>query len=123
MVRPSTRALIEDAHRYSAKYRGGFANHLPMALVALDAMGATDAEVARFTRTYERMLEPIGEAEVLRAREIERRISEQGLEAVFATHAPALAAGFGSAAFHGAIRMAYALESGSDAEVAHALNY
>ena len=51
MIRAATRALIEDAHCHDAFYRDGFANHLPMALVALDAMGATDSEIVRLTRT------------------------------------------------------------------------
>jgi hypothetical protein len=50
-VRPATVARIEGAHRFSAFYRGGLANHLPMALVALDAMGAQNAAwVAYFER-------------------------------------------------------------------------
>ena len=123
MVRPATRALVEDAHRYSASYRSGFANHLPMALVALDAMGASETEIARFTRAYETKLEPIGAEEAARVRALEERLARDGLEKVFAAHAPALAAGIGTAAFHGAIRLAYALESGSEAETAHALAY
>src|SRR6185436_2834829 len=54
---------------------------------------------------------------------LEQRLRAEGLEKVFAESAMPLAAGLGSAAFHGAIRLAYALESEIDAEVAHALAY
>ena len=123
MVRPATRALIEDAHRYSATYRNGFANHLPMALVALDAMGATAADLQRFTRGYAGTLEPIGNEETATVAGIRRRLTEESLARVFGAHAPHLAAGVGFAAVHGAIRTAYALESESEAELAHALSY
>jgi hypothetical protein len=46
-VRCATRARIEAGHRYGGFYRGDLANPLPMALVALDAMGADDAAAAR----------------------------------------------------------------------------
>ena len=123
MLRPATRALIEDAHRFSTVYGGSLANHLPMALVALDAMGASDQALARFAEVNARKLEPLGPEEAARVNEFRRRLSEQGMRTVFAAHAPAFAAGIASAAFHGAIRTAYALESGSEMEVAHGLWY
>jgi hypothetical protein len=123
MVRPATRALIEDAHRYSTVYNGGFANHLPMGLVALDGMGASDEALARFAQVNARKLEPLGAAEAARVNDFRRRLAEEGLQKVFAAHAPAFASGISTAAFHGAIRTAYALESGSETEVAHALCY
>jgi hypothetical protein len=123
MVRPSTRALIEGAHRHSANYRGYFANHLPMALVALDAMGATDARIAQFAGEYERQLEPIGEAELGRVRRFEESLARRGVDRVLAETSARFAAGVGAAAFHGAIRTAYAIESGLRSELAHALAY
>ena len=42
-VRAATLRRIEDAHRFGGFYRGYLAHHLPMALVALDRMGAADA--------------------------------------------------------------------------------
>ena len=123
MVRPSTAALIERAHRYSASYRAGFANHLPMALAALDAMGASDAQVERHARRHEAHLEPIRDVELARVDAMARRLEAEGTRAVVGDLAPKLCEGIGSAAFHGAIRTAYAVESGSRTELAHALAY
>jgi hypothetical protein len=125
-VRPATRQRIEDAHRFSAFYRGYLANHLPMALVALDQMGADDARLARFEREYVTThLEPIGNHPAFQAAvgELAAHIAKEGRDAVLRLEFDRLAAGVGSGAFHGAIRTAYALESGSEREMAHALAY
>ena len=125
-VRASTLARLEESHRYSAFYRGYFANHLPMALVALDHMGATDAQVERFADRYARAhLEPLDAHSefAMRVRELERDIATHGREDALRRSLGTLAPGVGSGAFHGAIRTAYAIESGSDGELAHALAY
>lgn len=140
-IRAATRERIEQAHRYSAFYRGYLANHLPMALVALDRMGASDAEIARFCAGYVRQLEPmpaaaasiaLGDEERFIGRRdafpawvdyFERRVASEGAPSVLGEWADRLVTGIGTAAFHGAIRTAYALESGSRAELAHALAY
>ena len=59
MLRPVTRALIEGQHRHSGIYRDYLANHLPMGLVALDAMGASDEQLVLFARANEAKLEPM----------------------------------------------------------------
>lgn len=137
-VRASTRDLIEElARRWSAIYGGSLANHLPMALTALDAMGASDARVAEFARLYSRShLEPMpapreSDEPRLGAPEsypawVERfrgQVAADGAEATLRAWIDRLAQGVGTAAFHGAIRTAYALESGSGAEMAQALAY
>lgn len=138
-IRPSTRRLIEDAHRFSPFYGGYLANHLPMALIALDRLGADDAQVEAFARRYARKLEPLpapGDriAEADHARFLGRRdavaswiaffegeLARDGAEAVLSRWVVRLMPGVGSTAFHGAIRLSYALESGSGRELAHAL--
>jgi Questin oxidase-like len=140
-LRPATLARLEGAHRFSAVFRGYLANHLPMALVALDAMGATDAEVARFATDYKRQLEPLaaarfeivpgneslhlGAAEALPswAAYFEKRLGVVGPEAVLADWSRTFARAVGADVFHGAIRTAYALESESPRELAFALAY
>lgn len=141
-VRDSTLARIEGAHRFGAFYRGYLANHLPMALVALDAMGADDAALDRFQARYVAShLEPLaaaafeiapgdearrfGHAEAFPAWVVYfgRRIRAEGVTAVLASLLDPLMAAVESGAFHGAIRCAYALESGSAREMAHALAY
>ena len=123
MIRPATRQHIEEAHRYGLAYRGGLANHLPMALVALDAMGATDDAIASFKRRYEAQLEPLRDHERSRIDALGEAIAREGAGAVIRRSSKHLAEGVAAAAFHGAIRTAFALESGSDAEVAHGLAY
>lgn len=125
-VRSATAARVEAGHRYSAFYRGSFANHLPMALVALDQMGADDGTIARFAQRYEQAnLEPLDADSdfALRARALARDIARHGSNAVLRQSVGQLASGVGSGAFHGAIRTAYALQTGSDEEMAHALAY
>jgi hypothetical protein len=140
-VREPTLALIEDAHRFSAFYRGYLANHLPMALVALDAMGADDERIAAFARQYGAQLEPMPPAaESIAAGDEQRfigssaafpawasyflaRIAAEGRDPVLREWAARLVPGIGSGAFHGVIRTAYALDAGSDAELAHGLAY
>ncbi|MHB2027030.1 MAG: hypothetical protein ACYCPQ_10440 [Elusimicrobiota bacterium] len=60
-LRSQTLSLIRRGHRYSAFYEDILSNHLPMALVALDRMGATDEETAAFAQNYEKAkaLEPL----------------------------------------------------------------
>jgi hypothetical protein len=125
-LRPATRARIEAAHGFSPLYRGYLANHLPMALLALDAMGVADADIERFaTRYVAAHLEPL-EAHPGLARRIDEfraNLAREGAGALLARHADGLATGIASGAFHGAIRTAYAVESGIESELAHALAY
>ncbi|HYC38645.1 MAG TPA: questin oxidase family protein [Usitatibacter sp.] len=138
---PAARRRIEEAHRFGAIYRGGLASHHPMAIAALDAMGASDEDLARFESRYLPQLEPLMAAVVVieegdeaahlgspRAfpewlRYFSAAIARDGAEGVLRRwvdrFTPALAAG----AFHGAIRTAFALESEAEDELAHALAY
>ena len=134
-------ARIEAAHRWGAFYGGYLASHHPMAIAALDAMGASDADLARFESRYLRNLEPMPAAVVAispgdeaahlgspRAfpewvkyfsEAIERDGAIAVLERWIDRLLPAIAAG----AFHGAIRTAFAVESGARDELAHGLGY
>ena len=49
---------LDDGLRHAPEYRGGLSNHLPMALVALDALGADAERLCRFASDYARRLEP-----------------------------------------------------------------
>jgi hypothetical protein len=125
-LRPATRLRIEAAHRFSAFYRGDLANHLPMALLALDAMGASDEDVAAFDARYQAShLEPLAShpAFASAAAGLGERIAREGREAVLRSELPRLLACVAAGAFHGAIRTAYAIEAGIDRELAHALAY
>lgn len=140
-VGAGARARIEAAHGRSAFYRGYLASHHPMAIAALDAMGATDADLDRFEGGYLPQLEPIAEAVVTIEPGDEAAhlgsprafpewvvyfstaIARHGIDAVLGRWIDRLTPVIASGAFHGAIRTAFALESGAQDEMAHALAY
>ena len=141
MIREATRRLIEAGLRHDAVYRQGLANHLPMALVALDGLGADDARIAAFARRYGAQLEPLRTVAdpILPGEEMQRlgqpgsfpawrvffetSFAREGHGAVLRSCADRLLEGVAGGAFHGAIRVAYALEAQSVGELAHALAY
>jgi len=138
-IRADTLRRIEDAHRYSPFYGGYLANHLPMALVALDRMGAGDEQIAAFAGRYGRKLEPLPPASEIITDEaagrflgrreavaswiafFESEFAASGEKPVLVRWLDRLMPAVGSTAFHGLIRLAYALEAGSARELAHAL--
>jgi hypothetical protein len=140
-VRAATRLMVEASHQYDAVYRGYLANHLPMAVVALEGLGATDVEIVRFARAHATHLEPLrapqsavprgeeghalGQAEAFPAwlARFESEIAARGAARVLNDWTDRLLPGVSGGAFHGVIRVAYALETGSEAELAHALAY
>ncbi|MEP7261019.1 MAG: questin oxidase family protein [Usitatibacter sp.] len=121
-IAAGTRARIEGAHRFSAFYRGHLASHYPMAIVALDSMGADAADMDRFEARYLPLLEPMAEGAAA-VEAFAAAIARDGEEAVLRHWIPRLTHAVASGAFHGAIRTAFALESGSSRELAHALAY
>jgi hypothetical protein len=137
----SARRRIEAAHRYGAAYRGGLASHYPMTIAALDAMGATDADLDRFEARYLPQLEPMPKAVVTiepgdEAAHLgsprafpewvlyfDSAIAREGPETILRTWLDRLTPAVAAAAFHGAIRTAFAVESGAEGELSHALAY
>src|ERR1041385_6448760 len=55
--------LYRGLMRYSAEDANGFSNHRPMALVAIERLGATPERVAQFRGFYERRLRPMSASE------------------------------------------------------------
>lgn len=135
----NTLTLIEEGSRHSAFYGGNLANHLPMALVALDRLGATREQVSAFATRYAKKLEPmpapaetitretanafLGRAEAFASWILffEREFARAGMNETVKRWTSRLLPGVGSFAFHGLIRLAYAVESGSEKELARAL--
>ncbi len=132
--------LLTDAEIYGPEYGGGLANHLPMALVALDQMGATPGQLNDYHRTHVSRLDklpeqedaPIGtwpfrKADRSAFRELQadfrRRIASEGWEPVLRAALPELAPGLSAAAFHGLIRTAMGVVSRHDGEIAAGLAY
>ncbi len=138
---PTLAGLLDDELDYDATTGTQLSSHLPMALVALDRLGADDARLAGFAERYRTRLVPVPDAEPVTSRAqwraargarhaygpvrtyLEGRIAAHGRDAVVRCHVDELVAGLSGAAFHGVIRLAYALESASDARVAAGLAY
>jgi hypothetical protein len=111
------------------------ASHLPMVLGALHRLGAPVTALARQSAHWHARLrrEPGAEGTAPAAppaygapyaewlRHLEARAADQGPERLLQSHLPVLLAAPESGAFHGAIRLAYACESGHRGELLHAL--
>jgi hypothetical protein len=133
--------LLDEELAFDATTTKGLTNHLPMALVAKSGLGASSSELRRFATRYERRLAPrndadteltavtwrsaIGHAgsfEVL-CDYFQRAVNDDGPETTLERHLDALFPGICGAAFHGAIRLAYALELSSPSRIAAGLAY
>lgn len=130
---PVLSALLDEELSAAPTTRRGFTNHLPMALVAKERLGASDVELARFARAYVTWSVPLPEpTTTLDARTWTSRIGERAAAAdlrdyfaravldadvddVVRSHLGALLPGLGGAGFHGVIRLSYALEVASPA--------
>lgn len=135
----NTRSLIADGRRHNAFYERDLANHLPMALAALDGLGASEKQIADFAARYEKKLGPVPDAAGVIAPDtasgflgrpeaygswvqfFDAAIARDGVETTAGAWSSRLLPGVGSFAFHGMIRVAYALELGDAAEMARAL--
>ena len=138
MISETCRSLIAESRRFSTTYGAGFFNHLPMALLALERLGGDDARLRQFAAFYQKRLRPksAGDSlpngdwrEVLGQRRHETALAAKfandvrghGAAALLAAIVPHLTSGIASEAFHGAIRTAYAVDSGDDVDIAGAL--
>jgi hypothetical protein len=133
--------LLDEELAFDATTSNGLTNHLPMALVAKSALGASSEELRRFATRYEVRLTPRNDVDtklsaatwqrvIGRAGSFEvlcdyftRSVNDVGPEATLQRHIDALSRGLCGAAFHGAIRLAYALELSSPSRIAAGLAY
>lgn len=138
-IRGGTARLIEESHAHDAFYEGNLSNHLPMALVALDRLGAAPERIEAFAARYRKKLQPLAAPlDVLTEENAERflgrpetlpswvvffkeAVARDGAERTTRRWTGRLMPGVGSVAFHGLIRLAYALDGGVEAELVHAL--
>ncbi len=136
-----TRAVLDAVAGYDAEYGDGLSSNLPMALMALQRLGAPAARVQAFAHGYAARLPPappaqawpegadwasrLGERAAWPAyRELfARRLQREGVDMLLAALLPRLVQGCGGAAFHGLIRSAYAVQAAQPRERADALAY
>jgi hypothetical protein len=144
---PATRNELERAVAWSRQWSAEFpfflANHLPMVLVALHRMGASDQRLESYCHAYHEknglvpVPEPIGEVTRDNWREhLGQREREGDYRAFFAgevgrlgatqaakAYLPQLVPGIAASALHAFMRMAYATLTDSDEETGVALGY
>ncbi len=130
--------MLRESRHYSAEYGARLVNHLPMALLGLQRMGASGEQMVRFRDHYagrlverspgnslpaEGWLEARGKPEYESAliRYFESEVESRGVADTLDRHLPDLVSGIGSAAFHGVIRTAFALEGDDPQEIGDAL--
>lgn len=133
----SLNSFLDRAQLFAPEYGGRLSNHLPMALVALDALGASDKQMERGFTITSRRLEPAppeaapavdwprlrGQPNAFAAMRAHfiLEISEHGPPATLRATLPALLNGVGGNAFHGLIRTASAVTANHDHELASGL--
>jgi hypothetical protein len=133
--------LLDDDLEYDATTNRGLTNHLPMALVAKVGLGAPPEELERFTALYRRR-----EIDAANATQhlthstwtravgtpnaypdlvmyFDTEIEANGLSETLHRHMNYLVEGVAGAAFHGVIRLAYALDVASPKRVSTGLAY
>jgi len=118
--------ILEPYRDRSSNYgRPGvpLSDHLPMAVSALAAMGASDARLTTWAAAYADVqgLRPAGSDEAAGRERWYARIQRDGARATLERALETLADGIGAAAFHAPIRAAYAIERNDDVDLAIAL--
>ena len=135
--------LLATGREFSGEFPLFLANHLPMALVALHRLGASDARLAAYFAGYRDahhlhaappVLAPIRREtwpSALGAREresdyrafFEDEVSALGARRAIAVYLPTLLPGLAASATHGLMRLAYGVLRDDPAEIATALGY
>ena len=113
--------LLDDELAYDPVTVDGFSDHLPMALVALDRLGADEARLAEFAEHYTRSLLPARDSVQSARKRYLADVASLGIDGAVRAHLPRFVSGIGSAAFHCVIRLAYAVEAQHPGQVAAAL--
>ena len=140
---PELTRLIAKARGFSVEFPVLLANHLPMVLVALQRLGASDARLAQYFETYRTVnglvpappsvrqiargswTEGLGD----RRRETDYRaffvneVTQHGARAVIAAYMPTLVPGIAASALHALMRLAYGVLNDDGMEVGTALGY
>jgi hypothetical protein len=134
-------SLLEQAGKYHPVYGGGLATHLPMVLIALNSLNASDDTLLRTFNASVGDLELIGDVNASACVDeltqalgdaasfrgylgyFNRELARHGISSVLRQSLPVLMPGIAASAFHALIRLAYAIEAGCTSEVAVALAF
>ena len=131
--------LLQQCAQQQPEYRGGLSSHLPMALIAMARMGASDERLRQFATDYSPRLTPLEPADAPVSNWVQLRgeidayapllayfrheLKQQPVALVLRRHLPQLMPGVGAAAFHGLIRLGYGVLAESGSEIAAGLAY
>lgn len=136
VISASCSQLIGRAASYHPRYGDNLSNHLPMALIALDRMGASAARLEAFFEHYRPKLrlrsapaaatDPVASFGAAADFEgvfafFKNGVAERGIDAVLREWLPRFIPGIAASAFHAAIRLGYGLEASDDSEVCFGL--
>lgn len=134
-------SLLEKVAVYHPLYGGGLATHLPMVLIALKKLEAPNEKLLNTFKNSLEGLELTGSLDNINAVEsieselgksesykrylkfYQKELAEKGVKDVLEKSLPILVSGIAASAFHGLIRLAYAIEAKSQSEIAIALAY
>jgi hypothetical protein len=130
-----------NLRQFPLEYGDQLSSHLPMALHALHSLGADEARIGAFFHSYSRRFEGMAAPAPAAAPQdwlslrgdwstfgalrsyFESALAAEGRDALLRRVLPALLPGISAVAFHGAIRLAHALEGGHAGELVAALSY
>ncbi len=129
-------AWLQRSANFPSEYDDQLSSHLPMALQALHSLGADEAQMQAFFDHYVQRFQgdhaapavqdlpdwQAGLGDVARMADLrasfEAQLAAQGVDEVLRRVLPVLLPGLSAAAFHGAIRLAHALQAGEGAGAA-----
>jgi hypothetical protein len=133
--------LLARTRLYHPSYRGGLSNHTPMALIALDRIGAPPSRLEAFADMDLQKMEPAPQpGSGIDAGNWRERLGEEPAyadylgffqgevarlkwRATLRTYLPALVPGLAAAAFHPMIRTAFGVIAEDEGEIAVGLAY
>jgi Questin oxidase-like len=134
--------LLIEARRFGPLYGDRLASHLPMALIAMDRMGANAAAMQSFFVDYSSKLERRAGGRGGAVIAVDPRqclgsgndfeglvayyvnaLRSDGVQSVLRAWLPLLMPGMAASAFHCLIRLAYAIDAGDESEICFALAY
>lgn len=100
-------------------------DHLPMALSAMQALGAPMNAMQSFFDDYSKKLQPIDKKGIYyqKQQQLTKQIEEQGIQPVVSSWIPELLPGLATRAFHPLIRLGFGISFDQPSEVASALAY
>lgn len=134
-------SLINESQKFHPLHGDRLANHLPMALFALDRMGAEPDRMRHLYETYSTNMElnqPANSPSPIKAIDqylshseryndyldfFDQQMGEKGVTATLKQALAVLLPGISASAFHAAIRLAYAVEANFSSEIVIALAY